>query len=176
MLSFTFLYASVWRRAIAFLIDAALILLAGIFILDPLISFLGLREATETLRRLPLSVVIVRVYGLWMILMVLLAWLYFAMQESSRNQATIGKRIMDIIVCSMDEERISFARASMRFWGKFISASLAGAGFILPFFDPKRRALHDKLARTQVLQPNAIMPERFQGQAANKYPTLRPES
>ena len=154
MLSFTFLYASFWRRTVACLIDVVIIALVSVFILDPSINFLGLREASETLRKLPFSVVILRVYGLWVLLTLIFAWLYFALQESSGKRATLGKRFMGLIVFTRNEERITFRAASVRFWSKLLSASLAFGGFFMALFDDRHRALHDRLARTQVLQPS----------------------
>src|SRR5438445_12191206 len=98
MLSFTFLYASVWRRALASLIDFAILVLISVFLLDPFISFLGLKAASETVHRLPLSVIIVRVYGAWACATLIVAWLYHAWLECSRMQATIGKRLVGIMV------------------------------------------------------------------------------
>jgi uncharacterized RDD family membrane protein YckC len=156
MLSFTFLYASFWRRAFACAIDFALIALISVFILDPSISFLGHREASAVVGRLPFSVLIVRVYGAWLMLTLLFAWLYFALQESSRKQATLGKRCMNLMVFTENEERMTFATASVRFWSKLISLSPAFGGFILALFDTRHRALHDRIARTQVLQPQTL--------------------
>ncbi|WP_232274329.1 RDD family protein [Paenibacillus sp. 481] len=41
--------------------------------------------------------------------------------ESSRWQATFGKRSFDIVVVDEDYERLSFLRASARYWSKLLS-------------------------------------------------------
>jgi uncharacterized RDD family membrane protein YckC len=153
MFSFTFLYASVWRRALASAIDFLVIALISVFLLDPFISFLGLKEASEAIRRLPLSVIIVRTYGAWAVVTLIAAWLYHAWQESSRFQATIGKRLLGLMVFTEDEGRLTFAKASERFWLKLFSAAIGLVGFLLAFFDADRRMLHDRISHTEVLQP-----------------------
>ena len=160
MFSFAFLYASVWRRALASLIDLAIIAVISVFLLDPFISFLGLKAASEIVGKHPLSVIIIRTYGAWAALTLVAAWLYHAWQESSRFQATIGKRLVGIMVFTRDEGRLSFREASERFWLKMFSAAIGLIGFVLAFFDPERRALHDRISHTEVLQPR---PEALEG-------------
>ena len=167
MLSFTFLYASFWRRAFACAIDFIIIALISVFILGPFFSFLWHHEVRLggplIFSRLPFSVEIVRVYGLWLVSTLIFAWFYFALQESSRKQATLGKRFMSVMVFTHDEERITFATASLRFWSKLISASLMLGGFILALFDAQHRALHDVVAGTQVLQPQTEIAANYEG-------------
>jgi len=167
MFSFTFLYASVWRRALASVIDLVIIALISVFLLDPFISFLGLKEASEAIRRLPLSVIIVRTYGAWAIATLIAAWLYQAWQESSRFQATIGKRLLGLLVCTEDEGRLTFREATERFWLKLFSGAIGLVGFLLAFFDADRRTLHDRISHTEVLQAryDAIL-ARYRAQEA----------
>src|ERR1700741_2558219 len=51
-------------------------------------------------------------------------WLYEAFMMSSEWQATVGKRVMSIIVTDLEGKRISFARATGRHFAKYISAFL----------------------------------------------------
>jgi uncharacterized RDD family membrane protein YckC len=46
--------------------------------------------------------------------------------------------------------RISFTRATGRFFAKFLSAILLGIGFLMVAFTDRRRGLHDMLAGTLV--------------------------
>ena len=50
----------------------------------------------------------------------LFPWLYFALMESGPRQATFGKRGQGIIVTDLNGRRISFRRATGRFWGKVL--------------------------------------------------------
>ncbi|MBD2199119.1 MULTISPECIES: RDD family protein [Calothrix] len=46
------------------------------------------------------------------------AWVYFASMESSVIQATFGKRLLGIIVTDKDGKKISFAKATARYFSK----------------------------------------------------------
>src|SRR5262245_10902594 len=79
------------------------------------------------------------------------AWLYAALLESGRRQGTFGKMALGIKVTDRDGRRISFLRATLRYLAKYLSALPCGVGFVIAAFDPKRRAAHDFVARTLVL-------------------------
>jgi uncharacterized RDD family membrane protein YckC len=78
-------------------------------------------------------------------------WLYFAYQESSVRQSTIGKAAMGLKVCTENGERLSFAKATGRFFAKMLSAAILFIGFIMVAFNDRRQGLHDKLAKTLVI-------------------------
>jgi len=79
-------------------------------------------------------------------------WLYFALQESSSAQATLGKRILGLKVTSLEGQRIGFGRASGRFFGKFISGMTLLIGYMMAGFTERKQALHDILAGTLVVR------------------------
>lgn len=80
------------------------------------------------------------------------SWLYYALCESSRWQATPGKKLLGLIVVTEDYDSVSFGRASGRFFCKFLSSALFGVGFIMAAFTDRRQALHDIVARCLVLK------------------------
>lgn len=79
-------------------------------------------------------------------------WLYFAVQESSWRQATIGKHVMGIKVTDMYGERLSFWRATGRHLGKILSSALFAIGYLMAGFTEKKQALHDIMAGTLVVR------------------------
>ena len=81
----------------------------------------------------------------------LVSWLYFALQESSAKQATIGKLALGIKVCTENGERLSFANATGRYFAKILSAVILLIGFFMVAFNDKKQGLHDKLAKTFVI-------------------------
>lgn len=85
------------------------------------------------------------------VLAVLFAWLYSAKLESSRWQATVGKHIFGLKVTDENYKRISFARATGRFFGKMLSQITLFIGFIMVAFEERKRGLHDFLAKTYVI-------------------------
>jgi uncharacterized RDD family membrane protein YckC len=74
------------------------------------------------------------------------------LQESSSAQATIGKRIMGLRVMDLEGQRIGFAQASGRFFGKIISGLILDIGFIMAGFTERKQALHDMIAGTLVVK------------------------
>ena len=72
-------------------------------------------------------------------------WLYFAGLESSAGQGTFGKRAMDIRVTDEQGRRITFGRATGRFFGKIISGFMM-IGCLMAGFTERKQALHDMMA------------------------------
>ena len=81
-----------------------------------------------------------------------LAWLYFAVMESSKYQGTLGKLALGLRVTDLDGKKITFWRASLRFFFKFFSRLLLGVGFLMMLFTKKRQCLHDFLASAIVVK------------------------
>ncbi len=79
-------------------------------------------------------------------------FLYFSALESSREQATVGKRFMGIIVCGSDGRRLSFPRAAIRTLAKVLSLLICGVGYIMPLLTLRRQALHDVLTDAVVVR------------------------
>jgi len=79
-------------------------------------------------------------------------WLYFALQESSPYQATLGKRAMGLVVTSTSGQRISFMNATGRYFGKIISTIIIFIGYFMMLWDDKNQTLHDKMASTLVVK------------------------
>ena len=94
-----------------------------------------------------------------LLLIQLVNWLYFAAFESSPWQATPGKKVFGLRVTDLEGKRVSFIRASGRYFGKIVSWLLLGLGFVLAGFTEKKQALHDMLAGCLVLRD----PSKFSG-------------
>ena len=78
-------------------------------------------------------------------------WLYEAMLVSSSRQATPGKMAVGIVVTDVQGRRISFLRATGRWFGKYLSAFLL-IGYLIQPFTAKRQTLHDIMAGCLVLR------------------------
>jgi uncharacterized RDD family membrane protein YckC len=81
-----------------------------------------------------------------------ISWLYFSLMESSDLQATLGKTAMGIVVTDLNGNKISFGKATGRYFSKYISAIILLIGYIIAAFDGRKQALHDKIAGTLVCQ------------------------
>ncbi len=80
-------------------------------------------------------------------------WLYFAYLESGEKQGTWGKQMLGIYVTDLTGNRISFGRASGRFFAKIISGLIPlGIGYIMAGITERKQALHDMIASCLVLR------------------------
>ena len=99
---------------------------------------------------------------------------YHVLFESSRWQATIGKRLLGLRITDLNGDRLSFYQAQWRqlakiFSGvifvmfyssndvigqlaKIFSGVIFGIGFLMVAFTKKKQGLHDKLVRTLVVK------------------------
>ncbi len=158
------MYAGFWNRFAAFFFDY-LILLVPLWIVSFVFSLMGAAMA------------IVGAFAIY-----ILIWLYEAFLLSSSMQATVGKLILGVQVRDLDGNGISFLRATGRFWSKFIGPVAGGiligigtfiggvfaflmlligfivmlAPFVIAAFNPQRRALHDLIAGTIVVDRNTV--------------------
>jgi hypothetical protein len=89
-------------------------------------------------------------------------WLYFALFESSKSQATPGKMAMGIKVVDDVGQRVGFGRATGRYFGKIVSGLILNIGYLLAGWTARKQALHDMMASTLVVfndvQPGQPMP------------------
>jgi uncharacterized RDD family membrane protein YckC/ribosomal protein L40E len=118
-------YAGFWRRFAAWVIDSLILVIP--------------------------AVILSRIGNAGSLLVLLGEWVYFAYQESSEAQATIGKRALGIIVTDGEGNRISFGRATGRYFAKIISGVILLIGFIMIAFTRKKQGLHDMIANTLVV-------------------------
>lgn len=78
-------------------------------------------------------------------------WLYWAGFESSKWQATPGKKLMRLVATDERGYRLGFGQASARFFGKLLSEFTLLFGYFMIAFTDRHQGLHDKVARTLVL-------------------------
>jgi uncharacterized RDD family membrane protein YckC len=117
-------YAGFWMRVGAYLLDIVILAI-------PL----------TILAFIPILGIVLNIVGIW---------LYFALQESSERQATIGKRALNIYVTDLQGRRISFGQATGRYFSKIISGLILGIGYLMAGFTEKKQGLHDMIASTLV--------------------------
>jgi uncharacterized RDD family membrane protein YckC len=78
-------------------------------------------------------------------------WFYFALLESGSKQSTWGKRICGLVVTDLNGNRISFWRATGRYFSKILSAMIFLIGYLMILFTQKKQGLHDIIAGTLIL-------------------------
>ena len=142
-------YARFWSRVAACLVDVALISVLALIatsVAGMLMLFL-------------LQVARVDVQGTFFMIANLSLWLvpvavflgYFAGFHSSPSQATLGKMLVGVKLVRGNGERVSVSRAMVRTLLLAVSVAPLGAGVVVTAALPKRRALHDWLCDTRVV-------------------------
>jgi uncharacterized RDD family membrane protein YckC len=142
-------YAGFWLRAVAYLLDLVLVtMIAYAAIYVPLVA----RGSIPTDKPWFLLTEKSRQIFAIELLVQMICWLYFASFESSAWQATPGKKMLGLVVTDIKGRRVTFARASGRFWGKLLSQFIFFLGFVMAGFTERKQALHDMIARCLVVR------------------------
>ncbi len=143
-------YAGFWLRAVALLIDATLvyIVVVGAETVVGYISGQNLGFRSGISRRASFG----PGFALRLSISTAIHWLYWAGLESSVFQATLGKMALGLKVTDLNGDPISFARATGRYFAKFISAIILGIGFMMAGWTARKQALHDLMAGTLVVK------------------------
>lgn len=143
-------FAGFWIRVGAYLIDYVILTITGFIAM----FLLGL--ALGVFAGLPSAGSSVGIFLAWF----LFPWLYAALFESGPRQATLGKQAVNLKVTDLEGNRISFGRATGRYFAEWITALTFLIGYLMTAFTAKRQSLHDMIAGTVVvradLEPAAI--------------------
>ncbi len=153
-----FRYAGFWLRFVAYLIDSFLLSIISFLLILPFLgvmifSAIGLGHTnfhSDMISILGVTGVAASVLAI-IIVQIASGWLYYAVMQSSKTQATLGKMAIGAIVTDLDGNRISFARASARYFSKLITDMTFYIGYILAGLTQKKQALHDMIAGTLVI-------------------------
>jgi uncharacterized RDD family membrane protein YckC len=150
-------YGGFWLRFLAYLIDGAVITLGAFVVAIPLVFLTGLGTLLSQVH----PEEDLNDAGFWLIMAVILllaavslavTWLYHALMESSEWQATIGKKVLDLVVTDMAGCRVSFWRATGRHFAKTVSIMIYPFGHMMAGFTQQKQALHDMIAGCLVLR------------------------
>lgn len=141
----TMKYAGFWVRVGAALIDGVITLILSWIVGFGIGFIIGFTMGTGD-NAMAIIIIQSTVAG------IICTWLYFALLESSKKQATFGKRAFDLYVTDERGQRIGFGRATGRYFGKIISSVILCIGYIMVAFTARKQGLHDKMAGTLVLK------------------------
>jgi uncharacterized RDD family membrane protein YckC len=154
-------YAGFWLRFLAFLIDNVVMGLSFGLILIPIIfltglgGFIGAIHPNEDMNDVGIFMLIGVIF-LAATVSLVFTWLYHALMESSEWQATVGKKVLGLVVTDMAGQRVSFGRSTGRHFAKIITNMVpAFIGYIMAGFTERKQALHDMLAGCLVLRRNS---------------------
>ncbi|MFH0766162.1 MAG: RDD family protein [Calditrichota bacterium] len=142
-------YGGFWIRVMAAVVDSVILGIASFLssfavggLVQLILSLLGYEKTTVTI----VSVIGGYLFGST------LGWLYFAWFESSAKQGTPGKIYFNLAVTDLAGKRITFVKATGRYFCKQISSLILGIGFIMVAFSDRKQGLHDLMAGTYVVR------------------------
>jgi len=152
-------YGGFWIRFVAYILDYIVIGMIESLLVLPLLIVMGLQvtfwDQLADLEKGDTDMIIATLIsagsGVYLSIL-MLTWLYFAIFQSGPRQATPGKMILGLIVVDANGARLSFARASLRYFSKYISSAVLMMGYIIAGISPRKQALHDMIANTYVLK------------------------
>src|SRR5690242_8604918 len=101
------MYAGFWRRLLAYLIDYLVVAVIQLTLYSVSLVRLGGDPKTVSASIAASSAA---------------TWAYFALMESSPLQATMGKLAIGIRVADVRGGPLTFRRASVRYWAKWLSS------------------------------------------------------
>lgn len=135
-------FAGFWIRVGAYFIDLVVMIIPVL-----LISFL-FRSVTPAANEIEQAIV----EFMDSILSLIVWWIYFAVLHSSQWQASVGKKAVGLRVVDEKGGRISFGRATGRYFAAFLSALILCIGYMMVGWTKKRQGLHDMIAGTYVIK------------------------
>ena len=158
-------YAGFWLRFLAHLIDSLILspvfiamfifaftLLGGAAFFASLTRAARIPNASPDTEAAAMASFFTLIFAI-AIVSTIVSWLYYAYFESGIKQATWGKQVLGVYVTDLNGQRLTFGRASGRFFAKIVSGMIPlGIGYIMAGFTERKQALHDMIASTYVLK------------------------
>ena len=129
-------YAGFWLRLVAFIIDLALLFIPLMLLIGILAQAMGVTDKLQHIQPGQTPQALIALLGSkfvigMLVTLILGIGLYFSLCECSPWRATLGKRMLGLFVVDLAGNRISFGRASARFFaGKLVVFALPGLGLL----------------------------------------------
>lgn len=136
-------YAGFWVRFVAYLVDRIVIFIPIVFVVMPTVqkSFKSFNtKSSEDI-----------ITAVFLLIFITGPWLYTTLMHSSRKRATLGKLMAGVQVVDIHYNKISFGKATGRYFSHILSRLILCIGYIMAAFDNRKQALHDKIAGTYVV-------------------------
>ncbi len=147
-------YAGFWKRAAALIIDSFVVgIVAGMIgmVFGIMMVAMAGGGANEGL------MVVLQIVN--QLVSLAIGASYYGWMHSSSMQASVGKLAVGIKVTRSDGTRISFMRGFGRYFGYILSSLTLCIGLIMAGFTDRKRALHDMICDTLVVDKYAFTPQ-----------------
>lgn len=159
-------YAGFWIRFGAWVIDSIIVGIPLLILSNVIFAlFVNSMEIPEELLIDPASIEtlsdaeILSIIGPMMVaffgtmaVCLLFSLFYYALLHSSKWQATIGKKLLGLMVTDKNGNRLSFWRSLGRYVVSSLLSGILLIGFILAAFTEKKQALHDLIVGSLVVK------------------------
>ncbi len=137
-------YGGFWIRLVAYIIDIIIVTVILVIVIF-LISIIFPAEFSGSVEN-----------GSWenteKLLQIIIGVFYFAGLESSKNQATLGKKVSRLKVIREDQKDVTFGLSLLRIINLSLSIPLTlGIGILMIAFNRKKQGLHDIFCKTLVV-------------------------
>jgi len=128
-------YAGFWLRFVAWILDSLILVIPSGIVRGIIMGVMSAAGAPPA-----------ATFAVGYMAQLAVGWLYFALQESSVHQATLGKRALSLKVMDLNGNRLTFDRASGRYFGKLVSGIILAIGYMMAGWTQRKQALHDMMA------------------------------
>ncbi len=150
-------YAGFLLRLVAYFIDGVLLsivffILVLVFMGPVIFELAQMGPDIESQMTPNMAIGLAGSYAKMLISVIVCGWLYYAVMESSKHQATVGKLALGLKVTDEFGDPIGFGRATGRYFGKILSSIIFAIGYLMIIFTEKKQGLHDMIAKTLVLR------------------------
>ena len=140
-------FASVGARFVAILIDGLIYLGVAFVIAFTMMFVLGGKPSEKPEEMAPREVMAL----VFTLLIIYTIPVIYEIVFIGKYGATLGKMAMKIKVVRPDGSPVSWGQAAGRFFAKILSHLIFYIGYLMAFWDPERRALHDQICNTRVM-------------------------
>ncbi|MFE6166580.1 RDD family protein [Viridibacillus arvi] len=144
-------YGGFWIRFLATIIDSAVVMVATALIGVVLKVPKGVISEMIFGDELYLST-----YPLYSWILIIVGILYFVGLPVTTWRGTVGKKVLGIEIVDANGDTISIFRSIIRNIARIFSGLLLCLGYIIAAFHPQKRALHDLVANTYVVNVKRV--------------------
>lgn len=153
-------YAGFWLRFVALIIDGLLLGAIQFIAVMPVLGIMGLGlpselqnlDPADETSMVPLISQVMAMAGVAQVVFLAIQTLYYALFESSKYQASVGKIVLGLKVTDTNGDKLDFTKALVRNLCKIISSMILLIGYLMAAFTDKKQALHDMIAGTLVVK------------------------
>ncbi len=144
----SFVYAGFWRRFVAVLVDGILLSIV-VFPLRWAVTMIGITPRAAA-GGFSVDNNWLAFWSFGTLIAYLIEFIY-SVYFISQKGATLGKMLMGVKVVTATGGPISVGRAIGRFFARYLSTLTLFIGYIMAAFDDQKRALHDHICNTRVV-------------------------